>query len=88
MIHNLMLIACIAAALALLLILLFTVIGNRCASGGAILFTGKRARRFSASRRAQRRTGNVVVPQNSLPGGWSLIQRSIRARRDVRIAAR
>jgi hypothetical protein len=90
MIHNVILGVCIAAALALLFTVLWTMIGHRANSPGGFFSTHTFMRPIGLPRLARRRTGKVIVgtPDNSLPGGWSLIQRSMRARRDIRLAAR
>jgi hypothetical protein len=89
MIHNVILAACIGAALTVLLAALWTLIGNK-VDPQAGAFSGHRfaqprnqsARRQSADAEAKK------TSERSLPGGWSLIQRTIRARHDIHLAAK
>jgi hypothetical protein len=91
MIHNVILVLCIGAALAVLFAALWTMIGNKVDPHGGV-FSGHGfshpLHQYLWGRRPS--TGVVVKTssERSLPGGWSLIQRAMRAKRDIRLAAR
>jgi hypothetical protein len=91
MIHNVILALCIAAALAVLLAALWTMIGNKVDPHGGVFSGHGFAHPFDQYLWARRHAADVVVKTSSerrLPGGWSLIQRSTRARRAIRLAVR
>ena len=91
MIHNVILALCIAAALAVLLVALWTYIGNKVEISGSFFSGHALAHPFEQLRGSRRHLADVVMrtpSERSLPGGWLLIHRDMRARRDVRIAIR
>jgi hypothetical protein len=91
MIHNVILALCIGAALAVLLAALWTIIGNKVDPHGGVFSGHGFSHPLDQYPWARRHSTGVVVKtssERSLPGGWSLIQRTMRARRDIRLAAR
>jgi hypothetical protein len=93
MIHNVILAVCIGAALTVLFAALWTMIGNKVDPPGGVFSGHGLAHPLGDHLWARRRHSppDVVVKtasERSLPGGWSLIQRTTRARRDIRLAAR
>jgi hypothetical protein len=91
MIHNVILALCITAALAVLLTALWALIGNKIDAHGGVFSGHALSQRFNQHHGFRRHSASVVVKtmsERSLPGGWSLIYRTMRARRDIRLAAR
>jgi hypothetical protein len=91
MIHEVILALCIAAALAVLWVALWTLSGNKVDKSGGIFSGRAPAQAFEQFLGCRRHSVHVVVrtpSERSLPGGWSLIHRAMRARRDIRLAAR
>ena len=91
MIHNVILAVCIGAALTVLFAALWTMIGNKVDPQGGVFSGHGLAHPLNPYLWARRHSADVVVKtasERSLPGGWSLIQRTMRARRDIRLAAR
>jgi hypothetical protein len=91
MIHNVILALCIAAALAVLSALLWTMIGNKVDPHGGVFPGHIFLHTFDRYLGRKRHSAGIVVgtpSERSLPGGWSLIQRSMRASRATRLAAR
>jgi hypothetical protein len=91
MIHNIILALCIGAALAVLFAALWTRIGNKVNPHGGVFSGHGFSHRLDQYLWARRRAEDVLVKTSSergLPGGWSLIQRSMRARRDIRLGVR
>jgi hypothetical protein len=91
MIHNVSLALCIAASLAVLWIARWTLSGNRIDTSDGIFSGHALSHAFDQFLGARRHAVRVVVRtpnERSLPGGWSLIDRAMRARRDIRLAAR
>ena len=91
MIHNVSLALCIAASLAVLWVALRTLSGNKFDTSHGIFSGDALSHAFDQFFGARRHSVRVVVrtlSERSLPGGWSLIDRAMRARRDIRLAAR
>ena len=91
MIHNVLLALCIASALSVALFALWTFIGNKLDAGSGIFaghVLGRRNERYLVPGRAAGAVEFRTSTDRSFSGGWSLIHRSIRARRDIRLAVR
>jgi hypothetical protein len=91
MIHNVLLAVCIASALTVCLFALWTFIGNKLDAGGGIFAGHALARRNERYLVSAHASGCVELRTSSdrgYSGGWSLIHRSVRARRDIRLAVR
>jgi len=91
MIHNLILVVCIAAALAVLLAAIWTLIGNKADAHGGIFSGHALPRLFDQHLSFRRRRADISVrtaSERTLPGGWSMIHRAMRARHDIRLSAR
>jgi hypothetical protein len=91
MIHTVILVLCIGAPLAVLLVALWTVIGNKIDVQGGIFSGHLLSHAFEPYVGSRRHSANVEVrtlSERTLPGGWSLIHRAMRARSDIRIAVR
>lgn len=91
MIHNVILVLCIGAALVVLFAALWTMIGNKVDPHGGVFSGHGLSHPFDQYLWGRRHSADVVVKtssERSLPGGWSLIQRTMRARRDIHLAAR
>jgi hypothetical protein len=91
MIHNVILAACIAGAGSVVLIAVWTRIGNKIDSQGGFISGRLLPPTFSHRLSPRRRSPNVEVrtpTEKALPGGWSRIHLAVRMRRDIRIAAR
>jgi hypothetical protein len=91
MIHYVILALCIAAAVSVLLVALWTLIGNKVDAQGGI-FSGHlladSCAQFLDSRRHATNIEMRTRSETTLPGGWSLIHRTMRARSDIRFAVR
>jgi membrane protein implicated in regulation of membrane protease activity len=91
MIHNVILAVSIAAAVSVLLVALWTVIGNKIDAQGGIFSGHVLSDSLSHRRGSRRHSTNIEVrtlSERALPGGWSLIHQAMRARSDIRIAVR
>jgi hypothetical protein len=91
MIHTVILALCIAAAFAVLFGALWTLMGNKDDASGGVIPAHALSHAFDQFPGSRRRSVDVVVrtaSERGLPGGWSLIHRAMRARRDIRLAAR
>jgi len=91
MIHNVILAACIAAAVSVVLIAVWTRIGNKIDSRGGFISDRLLPAAFGHRLSPRRRSSHVEVrtpTERALPGGWSRIHLAVRMRRDIRIAAR
>ncbi|HEY5101868.1 MAG TPA: hypothetical protein VII70_03725 [Steroidobacteraceae bacterium] len=91
MIHSVLLALCIASALTVVFFALWTFIGNKLDAGGGIFAGHALARRNERYLVSGRGSGPVefrTASDRGFSGGWSLIHRSIRARRDIRLAVR
>jgi hypothetical protein len=91
MIHFVILVLCIAAAVSVLLVALWTVIGNKVDAQGGIFAGHLLSDSFAQCLDSRRHSTNIEVrtrSETTLPGGWSLIHRAMRARSDIRFAVR
>jgi hypothetical protein len=91
MIHNVILALCIAAALAVLWVALRMLSANKLDTRDGIFSAHALPHAVDQLLGCRRHSVYVVVrtpSARSLPGGWSLIDRAMRARRDIRLAAR
>lgn len=91
MIHNVILSLCIAAALAALAVAVWTLVGSKIDSDWRLFSGHALSHSFNQFVGSRRNSADVVMRTpgaRSLPGGWLLIHRAMRARRDIRLRTR